>query len=317
MAIFQRKKSKAQNLEPELAALRQRAEALDAKRQAAEAELTEATTARQDHLVRGDLDDGATAQRLQDAVNIAASKVVGLEDAIALVQAQIADTERKIDVQRTQAERHAAAEKLSRDLDVIERALPLYLDAARRLTDAFEAVGYWHYEAGEAGAFVRHARPQVETQATFALQELRGLVEQIRTGAAPIPPNKPPEAAPVVQVERPATKTVFLLRTIKWGGRHSALQYEDVELPLALADKALRRGVAVPLTDERRKTLKGARGGHHPNLNSLDIIDLDALTEDKAPYLGPADPILRQADFRVIDRSSEERVLQIAAGRAG
>jgi hypothetical protein len=105
------------------------------------------------------------------------------------------------------------------------------------------------------------------------------------------------------------------MRTVKWGnGRHSALQHEDAELPLALADKALRRGVAVPLTDERRKTLKGARGGYHPNLNALDIVDLDALDDPKAPYIGP-DPVLRQSAFTVIDRSADERVLSIPSGR--
>jgi hypothetical protein len=320
MVLF-KKKSKTQNLEPELAALRQRAEALDAKRQAAEAELTAATEARQRHLVEGDLGDDKTAQALQDRVNIAASAVVGLEDAIALVQPQIADIERKIDAERTQAERHAAAEKLARDLDVIERALPLYLEAAQRLTDAVGAVGYWYYELGEVGVFLRSTKPQVETQGTFALQELRGMVEQIKSGAAPIPPAKPAEAAPVVQVERPATKTVFCLKSVKWrdpsnGRLCSALQYEDAELPQALADKALRRSVAVPLTDDRRKTLKNSRGGHHPNLNALDIIDLDALTEDMAPYLGPSDPVLHVANFTPMDRG-EARVIAIPAGRAG
>jgi hypothetical protein len=316
MALF-KKQTKKQNLESELAALRQRAEALDTKRQAAEVELTSATEARQEHLVRGDLDDAKTAQALQDAVNAAASQVVGLEDAIALVRDQVAEIERKLDPERTQAERHAAADKLAADLDVIQRALPAYLDAAQRLTDAAEAVGFWHYEIGEVGTFLRNAKPQIETQATFALQELRAMVEQIKSGAVPVPPNKPPEAAPVAVIERPATKTVFLMRTVKWGnGRHSALQYEDVELPLALADKALRRGVAVPVTDDRRKTLKGARGGHHPNVNALDIVDLDTLDDPKAPYLG-GDPVLRQAAFTVIDRSSEERLIAVPAGRAG
>jgi hypothetical protein len=318
MVLF-KKKTKTPNLEPELAALRQRAEALDAKRQGAEVELTQATEARQRHLIEGALDDAATAQRLQDAVNIAASKVVGLEDAIAVVQSQIAEIERKIDAERTHAARVTAADALSRDLDVIERALPLFLDAAQRLTDAIEPVGHWHFEIGEVGTFLRSTKPQLETQATFGLQELRGMVAQIRSGAVPIPPAKPAAPAPVVQVERPAVKTVFLLRTIKWvenGRQRSALQYEDCELPLALADKALRRGVAVPVTDERRKTLLNARGGHHPNVNALDIIDLDALTEDKAPYLGPSDPVLHVANFTPMDRG-EVRLIAIPAGRAG
>jgi hypothetical protein len=58
-----------------------------------------------------------------------------------------------------------------------------------------------------------------------------------------------------------------------------------------------------PVTDDRRKTLKGARGGHHPNLNALDIVDLDTLDDPKAPYIGPeTSDVLHAADFRVIDR---------------
>src|SRR5579883_1785876 len=127
MAIF-KKKSKTQNLEPELATLRQRVQALETKRQAAEAELTAATEARQLNLIEGSLDDTKTAHMLQDRVNIAASAIVGFEDAISVVQVQIAEIERKLDAERTQAARTAAADTLARDLDSIEKALPLYLD---------------------------------------------------------------------------------------------------------------------------------------------------------------------------------------------
>jgi hypothetical protein len=319
MALFTKKKSKTQNLEPELTALRQRAEALDTKRQAAEIELTAATEARQQHLVQGDLADDKTAQALQDAVNVAASKVVGLEDAITLVQAQIADIERKIEMQRNAAEREAASDALARALDEMERTLPILLSAAQSYADAVDAVGFWHFESGQAGALVRNTKAQIEIAGAFSSQELRAMVGAIRDGRAPIPPKAPAEPARVAQIERPAMRTVFCLRSIKWrdsaGRQQAVMQYEDAVLPQALADLALRKGHCLSVTDERRKTLRNARGGHHPKVNALDIVDLDAIEEEKAPYLGP-DAVLRAASFQQVDRG-DARVIQIAAGRAG
>jgi hypothetical protein len=317
MVIF---KKKPKGLEPELAALRQRAEALDAKRQEAEAELTAATEARQRHLIEGDIDDAKTAQALQDRVNAAASQVVGLEDALAAVGAQIAEIEQKLGAAAAQAERHAAAEKLARDLDVIQKALPLYLDAARRLTDAIEAVGFWHYEIGEVGVFLRSSKPQIETQATFGLQELRAMVEQIKTGVAPIPPAKPAEPEPVVVEPAPETRRLFCLQSVKWRNEKGKLQvadqYTDVDLPQHLVGRALRKGACVSIDDERRKQNLGAHGGRHPNPDYA--VDLDAIGDNSgAHFAGPEnDPVLRAANFQQVDRG-EPRLISIAAGRAG
>jgi hypothetical protein len=72
------------------------------------------------------------------------------------------------------------------------------------------------------------------------------------------------------------------------GRQCSVLAFEDVELPRALADLALRIGCCIPLDDDRRKHLKGARGGEHPNLDAVNIVDLDAIEEHSgARFLGP------------------------------
>jgi hypothetical protein len=194
MPIFSRK-SKTQGFEPELAALRQRAEALDTKRRTADAELTEATMARQRHHIEGDLDDAKTGQALQDKVNVSASMVVGLEDAIAVVQTQIAEIEQRIAAERDAAERSAAADALTRDLDEFEKALPDYLAGARRITDAAQAFGHHHFEAGQLSALAQNTRAQIETAGLFILEELRSMVVAIRDARAPIPPKKPTTAS--------------------------------------------------------------------------------------------------------------------------
>ena len=52
------------------------------------------------------------------------------------MQKQIADTEQQIAAERSPVARKVASEKLARDLDAIGKALPIYLDAARRFTKA-------------------------------------------------------------------------------------------------------------------------------------------------------------------------------------
>jgi hypothetical protein len=304
MAIF-KKKTKVQNLEPELDTLRQRAEALDVKRCAADAELTSATEARQRHLVEGDLDDAKTAQLLQDEVNVAASQVVALEDAITVVQAQIADIEQKLDAERIAAERKTASEKLAHDLDAVEKALPNCLEAGRRFAAALGELHH-NFEATQMATFLASALSQVEIASASAVTELRGTVRGIADGTMPIPAAKP-VPAPVVATALPLpTRALFAMHDLRWldddGRRRVSGQFEDVVLPIRLADKALRFGACVPLTDDRRKKNKDAHGGRHPDPASPHIWDLDDIEARSSGtlYVGPGnDAVLAAANMTV------------------
>jgi hypothetical protein len=82
------------------------------------------------------------------------------------------------------------------------------------------------------------------------------------------PPSLPkPEPEPVAIVELPPpTETLFALKNLKWreGDRvRVGTQFEDVTLPIPLAQRARRCGACVPTNDPRRKTLRDARGGYH------------------------------------------------------
>ena len=167
MAPFFRKKSHMQKLETTLAQLQLRAAALSDKRTAAQAALAEAITARDRHLVEGDIADEATSDKLQAKVDHYNSTVTGYEAALGTLQKQIADTEQQIAAERSAAERKAASEKLARDLDAIEKALPIYLNAARQLADAVERVAHFHYEANELGGVARNWAAQSMSLAHF------------------------------------------------------------------------------------------------------------------------------------------------------
>jgi len=310
-----------EKLQKFLAEQRERAAALAAKRTAAETALAEATAARQKHMFTGDLADDQTAEKLQVKVDSCTSRLAGLDAALGALQAQIADVERKVAAERAAIERAKAAEKLEHDLDEIERALPDYLTAARRFADALELIHFPHYESREMAGFVRNGQAQVEIAAALALQELRGMVTAIRDGAAPIPAPKPSIEPVAVTEPAPETRRLFALRSVKWkdaaGRQCHGLQFTDVDLTPAAAQRGLRCGAVVPLTDPRRRELKGARGGVHVNQNAIDIVDLDSEEATRPLHIDPimaSDP-LASADFRVIDRAAEARTIKIAVPR--
>jgi hypothetical protein len=310
-------KTQVQKLETTIASLAKRADALATKRAKAQEALEKATSARQQALLAGDLDDQRALDKLQTAVDAAGSALTGIDDALAILARQRAEAEAQLTAERERVARGEAADRFDKAISAIEAAAAPWLELSRIYADALSEIAHAHFGCDEMSKFLQSCMGQMETAANFHLGELKVMPEWIRDGRQDIPPKKP-ELAPVAVVEPPPpTRTVFCLRSIKWdNGQRTALQYEDVDLPVALADKAMRRGACVSVTDDRRKSLKGARGGHHVNVEALDIVDLDDLDDPKAPYIGP-DPVLRQADFRTIDRSSEERVIQIPALRAG
>src|SRR5437868_2129082 len=189
MALF-KKRTPMEKMQKLLAEQRSRAAAISAKHVAAEAALAAAMAAREKHALEGDLADEQAAEKLQAAVGSAGSRLAGWDVALAALQVQIADTERKLAAERQTVERNAAADKLARDLDEVERVLPDYLKESRRLADALEAM-HFHFESTEMARFVRNGQAQVEIAAAMALQELRGMASAIRDGAALIPAPKP------------------------------------------------------------------------------------------------------------------------------
>ncbi|WP_456770084.1 hypothetical protein [Bradyrhizobium sp. USDA 4448] len=299
-----------EQIEAELPALRGRAETLRGRHVAAEAALADAKAMLQRHHLEADLNaDGKARTKLETAVATCATTRDGYADALAEVHKQIADAEQKLAAERSTVERKAASEKLARDLDAIERALPDYLAAAKRFTDALEKL-HFHHESRAMVLFIGNTATQVEVAAGFALIELRGLVDTIRDGVAPIPAAKPVSASVPVPDPSPPTQTVFMMKSAKYrdhdGRSRFAGQFEDVLMPVATAQRALRLGVAVSLTDPKRAQLRGSRNGDF-DPRAPDVVDLDAVEEHKAvPHI---DPVLRAANFTPLPTPKPRTIL--------
>ncbi|WP_439370831.1 hypothetical protein [Bradyrhizobium sp. DASA03120] len=306
-----------EQLEAQLADLRGRADILTNRHRSAEAALGDAKAKLQHHHLEADLDtDDKGRVRLETAVAACAVARDGYVDALAEVQAKLGQVEQKLAAERATAERKAASKNLARDLDAVERALPEYLHAGRSLAGALEAIDH-NFEAAQIATFIHNGQAQVEIAAAFVVQELRNMVGAIRDGAAPIPTAKPDGRSAPAPEPAPPTMTVFMLRSARYldgdGRKRFAGQWEDATLPVATAQRALRLGVAVAVTDPRRAQLRGARGGDF-NPKAPDVVDLDTVDDEPKP-VSHVDPVLRDANFTVIDRSAEARTLQIEVPR--
>lgn len=310
MTPFFRRKAPMEKLEAELTLLRTRAAALNSRHSAAEAAYDEAKANLQRHHLEANLDADDKARAKLEAV-LAACAVTrdGYADALAEVQTKISGTEQKLAAERSAVERKAASEKLARDLDAVERELPDYLAAGKRFTNTLEKL-HFHHESSAMARFIGNTATQVEVAAGFALVELRGMVNAIQDGVAPIPAARPVSASVPMPEPSPPTQTVFMMKSAKYhdhdGRSRFAGQWEDATMPVATAQRALRLRVAVPVTDPRRAQLRGSRGGDY-DPKAPDVVDLDAVEEHKiVPH---TNPVLREANFTPLPTAEPRTIL--------
>jgi hypothetical protein len=307
MQLFKRKTAMAKT-EAEISALRTRAETLKNRHAAADAALLDAKSNLQRHHFEADLDaDDKTRVKLEAQIAACVVTRDGYADALADLQAKITDAERRLADERSATARKAASEALSRAVDAVEHVLPAYLEASRKLSDALGEIHH-HHESVQMRLFIDNTTAQVETAVAFVTRELLSIASAIAQGSMPIPAPKP-EPQPVVMVEqKPPTRTLFCMKSLRWqedGRLRTALQWTDVELPEHLAERALRTGACVPLTSEHRKKLLGARGGQHPpSPDTPDLTDLDDISEfSGAKFVNPNDPV-----FTVIERGPARKI---------
>jgi hypothetical protein len=280
MAIF-KKSSPMVKLEKSLDSLRTREAALALKLGDARTLLDEATQARSQNLLTGDLNDTALAAKLQARVDTCTSEVKALDDALTMLASQIDGAETSLMREKESIERGEAATKLEAQIVALEAALPRYLEAARSLHDALAAVSVRTFEVDQLCQFIVGQIGQVEIACAFSAADLKNTCGSIRAGHAPIP--KPKVEAVVIEMPKgdpmrsaEEVETVFVIRSLKYrdaDGKQVLVQgWEDHALPVRLHARASAKGVIAPLTDERRRTHRGLLGGHRID----NPVDLDA-----------------------------------------
>src|SRR6185312_14951896 len=274
------------------------ADQLAVKRSDANALLEKATKARQDALLSGDLDDRRALDRLQAVIDTAASALTGIDDAINVLTQQKVEADAQLAAERDRVARAAAADQLEKQIAAIEAGIAPWLENSRIWSDALSELAHWHFGADEMVKFLQSCMSQLEIAANFQLAELKAMPQMIRDGRQPLPPKKQP--APVAITEQPPpTMTVFMLKSARFrdhnGHKIFAGQFLDQAMPVALAQKAMRLGLAVTTADPIRATHHGARGGDY-RPDAIDVIDIDEAEEHSGvPFIGP-DPVVRAAN---------------------
>jgi hypothetical protein len=256
MALFRKS-----NPEDALALLKARAVTLETRRAAAQVSLDEAVAKRQKHLLEGDLDgDDRAIARLESDVVATTSRVSGLVDAIGALQAQIGEAEHQIQVEKDQAERKVAAERLTDQVLRFEELLSPILTTMRAFADACEPLCALSYEAAQIREYVSKLASEIEIAASFVGPDLRLQVTMVANGerAAPKPMPEIIELAPVESISSATdpgeeTQEWFGIRPMKWKGVdgtvHQTNRWEDVSLPTRLVARASQRNCLAPMTD--------------------------------------------------------------------
>lgn len=312
------RKSPMQKLETNLAALAERGDQLAAKRIAAQSALENAKKVRQEALLSGDLDDQRALVMLQEAVDTSISALAGIDDALAALAQQKTAAEKTLAAERERVARAKASEEINAATDGVDGRIGKLLSSTRDIGAALMAVEHLSFEAGQLGRYLSNVSGEAEVALAFVLSDLRRLSDAVGKGHEPIP-RAPRAPEPVAAPEPPPpTMPVFMLRSAHFrdhdGRRRFVGQWEDATMPVATAQRALSTGIAVPMTDPRRAQLRGCRGGDF-DPRAADVVDLDAAeTHQGNPNFEP-DPILREANFRVIDRSAETRKGEISVTR--
>jgi hypothetical protein len=241
--------------------LRQRAVALGRKRDEAKSALEEAAAARQQHHLEGDLEDLKISAKLQAQVDSAASTLRGLEDAVAALLPQVAGAERQLAAEQERAERKVASEKLGQEIAVLESKLHPWLEATRALADLWGKQTL-RFEAGAIGRYLANAAGEVEVAANVTLVDLHGAVKAIGGGREAIP------RPALILVETPAlpppTVPCFALRHVAWTDHHGTLRSAsantgNIALPEAAAERGLKSGAVVLMSDPKVKQLARSR----------------------------------------------------------
>jgi hypothetical protein len=308
-------RTEVQKIEGVIASLAKLGEQLAAKRITAQQTLDKAVKARQDALLTVDFDDQRALDKLQAAVDSATSALAGIDDALAILAQQKAEAESQLTAEREHIERAKAAEEISAAAKAIAARVAPMLSAMREVASALLEIDHLSFEVGQLGQHLSGVAGEAEIAFAFVLPELGRFSVAVKDSSMAIP-RRPKAVEPIAVIEpAPPTQALFLLKSVKFRDHAGKVrfggQYEDCEMPVQLAQRAMRYGAATTTSDPGHAQLRGARGGDF-NFAAPDVVDLDAIEEAKGmPYISSDHTPL----FTEIDRSAEARTISISVPR--
>ncbi|QOG17531.1 hypothetical protein [Bradyrhizobium sp. SEMIA] len=296
MSLFG-KASPAAKLQAEHTKLRARQ--ADLSRQSTECKSTVRT--RQQHLEHI-LVDGAS----EDAVRAAESAVAdaerrarALDAALALIDAQIVETASQLaELERREAAQQAA-DSIEADHTAFVTKLSVFIRAAKELVPVADKLGLTTLTSRELAALARTASTEVPIAATRIAEEVRSTKEQILIGARSY--KLPQPEAPASVPDTISTRRVFSTAKLCWKiGEtvETCARHQQTDMPVDIADRAVAKGYAIEITDERAKLWASGFTAPPPAAGCVDLMDPHLKAKQ---YVSAVDEKLAAANFRVME----------------
>jgi hypothetical protein len=229
-------------------------------------------------------------------------KVASLEEARTTIAADIAAIEKEIAAEadaKLRSETAAAIDALISRWSEQEAA---FISAAKSLEATAKEAAAITIDAAGSALFLSQAVEQLPHAGLVVCAGLKYHAEAVVGGRAK--PTLPTHEAPppkLALVERPSVETVFVMRPARYreaDGRMKLLgKYRVYELPLVIAEKALKSGAAVPVTDPRRRELEGLVGMVLPDESRCEAIDgSPPSTVNVGPVITSSSPLFEPLD---------------------
>jgi hypothetical protein len=148
----------------------------------AQTALDTALAARQQHLIVGDLADGEEAAAVHADVSKAHSALVGIDDAIGVLQAQIASAELSQSSEERRVLAEANARALADVVDAVEKLLPGWLATAREMSALLGSLNNFRYRVAGLSQYLGDLGSEAEIGLKLILADLAGAVDAVARG---------------------------------------------------------------------------------------------------------------------------------------
>jgi hypothetical protein len=309
MQIFS-KKTALQALGAEHGKLTIRRDQLAKKTEEARLELQRAEDGQIKLLTQLEADDPKAETAAQRRVESATSTLKGLEAALAKIEEQTCDAQRRVDQERQSIERNSAADEIERRVSAFENTVEPALTAMRAFSKAAAELEHVNFETGAISQYAHVAASELEIASSLAIVEVRSMAASVRAGQGRIPRQAPPPAPPP---PAPVVERVWTREPIAWT-RDGKTEIRDlnewVDLAPGLARMAIDIGAAVPLghskAGEQVASWRRWHGYGAPELAKCRRLDDAAESAATGEQPRPQEPRIVHSgldpNFEIVDR---------------
>jgi hypothetical protein len=275
------------NEERNLAALNKRRDALQNELAKAKAEAESALSKRRAWYSTGDLSDNKSRRQVDDAVISSQAHETSVNDALEETHRKLAEARQQIAEQRNQQERDKACAELSANVNTLQAAIDAYTKAGAGLIDAIKPLASLPGVDPTFFDKMQGVVPEIAAAAAQLAGDVQAYSRRIASGLTP-PPGAPrveppkPEALPHI-----AKIDVLLLQDSRWqehGATMTGAKYSTAAVPVAIAERAIKAGLAHPLDSPIAARVIEQHGVRRAAVIAIECSDLE---HDEPPYTGP------------------------------